>query len=404
MPISSTNAVVFQSGGSTPVINRSLAGVVSGALASDRIDRVYGARRGIEGLIDGGPDRLPDLTDLSAALLRRIARTPGAALGSTRKKATGQDIETALATMRRLNIGYCFLIGGNDSAETGYALAEAAKTKGIDLAVLHVPKTIDNDLVGTDHCPGYGSAARFVALATMGAGRDAETMGDASPIAFIEVMGRDAGWLPAAAVLGKREERDAPHVLGLPEVPIDEQRFTDAVEKAYKRYGFAVAVVSENTRGVNGVLGGDAAPDRPVRPNRVDPFGHPYFPSPAAHLASLAEKRLGVRVRVEKPGTIQRSMAACVSSVDADEAEQAGKAAVAYALAGHSGEMVALQRAEGRAYGCEYGLAPLSQVEGAVKALPPEFLDPDRYFATKAFADYARPLIGAPLPRFGRID
>ena len=372
--------------------------MVAEAHSSDRIDRIYGARRGIEGLIDVGLDSLPDLTGLSAPLLRRIARTPGAALGSTRKKASDQDIETALATMRRLNIGYCFLIGGNDSAETGHALAEAATTKGLDLAVMHIPKTIDNDLVGTDHCPGYGSAARFVALAAMGAGRDAEAMGDASPIAFIEVMGRDAGWLPAAAVLGKREERDAPHVLGLPEVPVDETQFTDAVEAAYRRWGFAVAVVSENTRGLNGVLGGDATPDR------VDPFGHPYFPSPATYLASIAEKRLGVRVRVEKPGTIQRSMAACISSVDANEAEQAGKAAVRYALGGHTDEMVALQRAEGRAYGCEYGLAPLSQVAGAVKALPPEFLDEANYFVTGAFADYARPLIGAPLPRFGRID
>jgi 6-phosphofructokinase 1 len=223
-------------------------------------------------------------------------------------------------------------------------------------------------------------------------------MGDASPIAFIEVMGRDAGWLPAGAVLGKREERDAPHVLGLPEVPVDELRFTDAIEDAYSRYGFAVAVVSENTRGVNGVLGGNKEPDR------LDPFGHPYFPSPAAYLASLAEKRLGLRIRVEKPGTIQRSMAACISSVDANEAEQAGKAAVRYALSGHTGEMVALHRAEGQAYGCEYGLAPLSQVAGAVKALPPEFVDRDNYFVTDAFANYARPLIGARLPRFGRID
>ena len=398
MPISPTNAVVLQSGGSTPVINRSLVGVITEVLTSDRIDRVFGARRGIEGLINGGPDHLPELNGLSASLLRRIAQTPGAALGSTRNKASAEDIETALSTVRRLNIGYCFLIGGNDSAETGHALAEAAKTKGVDLAVMHIPKTIDNDLVGTDHCPGYGSAARFVALATMGAGRDAEAMGDASPIAFIEVMGRDAGWLPAAAVLGKREERDAPHVLGLPEVPIDETKFTDAVEDAYRRHGFAVAVVSENTRGLNGVLGGDTEPDR------LDPFGHPYFPSPAAYLASLAEKRLGLRVRVEKPGTIQRSMAACVSSVDADEAEQAGTAAVRYALGGHTDEMVTLQRAEDRAYGCEYGLAPLSQVAGAVKALPPEFVDPDRYFVPKAFADYARPLIGTPLPRFGRID
>lgn len=379
------------------MLNQSLAGVVAEAQGSNRIARIFGVRRGIEGLIDD-PDEMADLTGLTGARLRRIARTPGAALGSTRVKASPTDIETALSTMRKLDVGYCFLIGGNDSAETGHALATAAMANGIDLAVIHVPKTIDNDLVGTDHCPGYGSAARFVALATMGAGRDAETMGDASPIAFIEVMGRDAGWLPAAAVLGKREKRDAPHVLGLPEVPVDEDGFTDALEAAYGRYGFAVAVVSENTRGINGVLGGTVAP------KKIDPFGHPYFPSPATHLAALVENRLGVRVRVEKPGTIQRSMAACISSVDENEAEEAGRAAVRFALAGHTDEMVALQRIEARGYGCEYGLAPLSQVAGAVRPLPQEFLDQSSYFVTAGFEKYARPLIGAALPRFARID
>jgi 6-phosphofructokinase len=396
MPPSPKNVVVLQSGGSTQVLNRSLAGVVAEAQGSGSVGQIFGARRGIEGLI-GGHDEMADLTGLTGARLDRIARTPGAALGSTRRKASPQDIETALSTMRELDIGYCFLIGGNDSAETGHALAWAASKQGDDLAVIHVPKTIDNDLVGTDHCPGYGSAARFVALATMGAGRDAEAMGDASPITFIEVMGRDAGWLPAAAVLGKREERDAPHVLGLPEVPVDEDRFTDALEAAYGRYGVAVAVVSENTRGLNGVLGGGT-------PDRVDPFGHPYFPSPATYLAALAQDRLGVRVRVEKPGTIQRSMAACISSVDANEAQEAGRAAVRYALAGHTDEMVALERTEGPAYGCEYSLAPLNEVAGAVRALPPEWLDREGYFVTGGFADYARPLIGAPLPRFARID
>lgn len=399
-----TNAVVLQSGGSTAVLNRSLAGVVSESQSSGRIGHVYGARKGVEGLIGAqatrankGSGGLVDLTDLTARRLGSIARTPGAALGSTRRRASGEDIAAALATMRRLNIGFCFLIGGNDSAETGHALAIGAEREGLDLSVMHVPKTIDNDLVGTDHCPGYGSAARFVALACMGAGRDAETMGDASPVTFIEVMGRDAGWLPAAAALGKREERDAPHVLGLPEVPIDEERFTDAIERAYRRYGFAVAVVSENVRGVKGVLGGDAVPDR------VDPFGHPYFPSPATHLASLAEKRLGVRVRVERPGTIQRSLVACLSGVDVTEAEEAGRAAVRFALAGHSDDMVELVRAEGPGYACDYSRTSLSEVAGAVRPLPPDMLDPGGYFVTDAFAGYARPLIGTALPRFARL-
>ena len=196
----------------------------------------------------------------------------------------------------------------------------------------------------TDHSPGYGSAARFVALAAMGAGRDAETMGRESPIAVIEVMGRDAGWLAASAALAKREDRDAPHVICVPEVPVDERRFLDRIEDAYSRYGFAVAVVAENARGATGVLGGER------EPWYVDEFGHPYFEGAGRYLAALVGGHLNVRTRYEKPGTIQRSMTASVSKTDAREAEMVGRAAVRYALEGESDKMVTLVREGAETY------------------------------------------------------
>ena len=388
-----TNVLVMQSGGPTPVLNRSLVGVVREALAHPEFGKLYGAIHGLEGLLAG---RVMDLRKQDSATLAGVARTPGAALGSTRRKLRPQDVSAILEKLSNLGVGYLFMIGGNDSAETGQGIGKEAKSAALDLSVIHVPKTIDNDLLGTDHCPGYGSAARFVALATMGAGRDAEAMGQASPIVVIEVMGRDAGWLAAASALGKRDERDAPHVLGLPEVAIDEEKFVALMEETYEKHGFAVAVAAENARGVSGVLGGQS------QPGRVDEFGHPYFEGAGGYLARLLERQLNVRVRYERPGTIQRSMAACVSRTDAAEAEMAGRTAVRYALDGRTGVMVSLVRESERPYHCIAGMVPLERVASQVKRMPDDYLDRGRYFVRSAFARYARPLVG-PLPRFGRL-
>ncbi|MCH8061292.1 MAG: diphosphate--fructose-6-phosphate 1-phosphotransferase [Chloroflexi bacterium] len=388
------NLLVMQSGGPTPVINRSLYGVVREAFASPAFGDVYGAMHGMEGVLRGD---LKDLRETSKAEWERVAKTPAAALGSTRRKLQPDDVPIILDVLKKNGIGTWLIIGGNDSAETGHGLALAAAGAGQPLTVVNVPKTIDNDLVLMDHCPGYGSAARFIALATMGAGRDAESMGIAAPITIIEVMGRDAGWLAAASALARRDERDAPHVIGLPEVPIDEDRFLGLIENAYSRYGFAVAVIAENTRGVNGVLGGDD------EPWYVDDFGHPYYDGPGRYLAAQISKRLGVRARYEKPGTIQRSMMACVSRTDAEEAEMAGRAAVQAAIAGESDVIVTLERSPGEGYACTTGTAPLADVGGKVKVMPEDFLARDEYYVTDKFVEYARPLIGGSLPRYGRV-
>ncbi len=385
----------MQSGGCTPVLNRSLYGVAREAIESKAFGALYGAAHGMEGILAGD---LISLDGVPKAEWKHIAQTPAAALGSTRRRLRPEDVPVILDELAKRDIHHWFIIGGNDSADTGHSLVKESKRAGYNLTVMNVPKTIDNDLVLTDHCPGYGSAARFVTLAAMGASRDAEAMGVASPIAIIEVMGRDAGWLAASSALARQDERDGPHFIGIPEAPIDEDAFLARIEEAYRRYGYAVAVIAENTRGANGrPIGGDA------EPWYVDDFGHRYYDGPSRYLAGLISRKLKVRARYEKPGTIQRSMAGCVSSSDAREAEMAGRAAVRHALEGHNDEIITLVREPGERYACATGLAPLEQVGSKVRPMPKEYLDRASNFVTQAFLDYLRPLVGRPLPRFGRV-
>ena len=389
-----SNALVMQSGGCTPVINRSLTGVVRQSLDESGIDQIWGAVHGLEGVLS---DQLVELGTMSQAEWKRIAATPAAALGSTRHKLQSNEIDAVLDALTRHNVRFLFIIGGNDSAETGLAVSQAAQHAGYELRVVNVPKTIDNDLVLTDHSPGYGSAARFIALATIGAGQDARSMGMAPPITIIEVMGRDTGWLAAASALARQRPGDAPHLICVPEVPVEEEQFVDRIEAAYQEYGFAVAVIAENTRGRHGVLGGQSDPWF------VDDFGHQYYDGPARHLAGLVAQRLKVRARYEKPGTIQRSFMPAVSRTDANEAELAGRAAVQAATSGHTDQIVTLVRESGSKYVCTTALAPLGQVAGKVQTMPAEYLDADSCFVTPAFIEYVKPLIGSALPRIGRV-
>lgn len=386
----------MQSGGCTNVLNRSLYGIASEYAAAMPSGTLYGAPHGLEGILKGAA---ANLSAVSESRWRRIADSPGAAIGSTRRRLRDEDAAPVFDYLAKRDIRHWFIIGGNDSAQTGHALHETARRAGYDLSVINVPKTIDNDLIMTDHCPGYPSAARFVALATLGAGRDAEAMRGASPLTIIEVMGRDAGWLAAAAALAKRDDADAPHVILVPEVPVDEDDFLSRMEAAYARFGFAVAVAAENVRGPDGAAIGARSEAR-----FVDDFGHEYHDGPARRLAALASARLGVRARWEKPGTIQRAFIPAASVVDAREAEMAGRAAVQAAREGLRDAMITLERQDGGAagYRCETGSAPLSAIGGAVRTLPPEYLPTPDAFAPPAFARYLSPLIGD-VPRMERL-
>jgi 6-phosphofructokinase len=387
--------LIGQSGGATAVINASLAGAVRAALSTDAIDGIYGARYGIRGVLDGD---LLDLRRQPVATWERLARTPSAALGSCRYRLRDGDAERAVERLRALGVRYFLYIGGNDSADTALRLAAAARAMAYDLGVICVPKTIDNDLPETDHCPGYGSAARFIALATMDSALCTTSMPDHYPVKVIEVMGRDAGWLAAASALGKRREEDPPHLIYLPERRFNAERFLGAVQEAHARFGYVVVVVAETVRDEQGrALGA-------IGHQGEDDFGHPLLGGAAQYLVSLVRTELKLRARFDKPGDLQRMSSASVSVTDRAEAELAGAAAVRAAVRGETARMVTLVRRPGPGYHCETGLADLARVANEQRRLPDAFIRADGTGVTSTFREYALPLIGEPLPEYGTLD
>lgn len=386
--------IVGQSGGPTAVINSSLAGVIEAAGAAPEIRDVYGAVDGVEGLLAG---KLIDLGQESPETLRALRTTPAAALGSCRYKLQSGDVDRLLRLCADLDVGYVVYIGGNDSADTAHALATRAAELDQPLRAVVAPKTIDNDLPITDHCPGYGSIARFVASTLQDVGRDTEAMHRVDPVKIVEVMGRNAGWVVAASALGRRAEADPPHLLYPPERPLDPDAFLADVERVYQRVGYVVIVVAETARTSNGEFVGAA--ERDVR----DSFGHRRLVEPARKLAGLIEDRLGLRARYDRPGTIQRMSTAHLSSVDVEEAYQAGRFAVSALLDGATDQMVTLDRAPGAAYRCSYGLAPLAAIANREKVLPLDYLPTPEALPSRAFRSYAEPLLGGPLPEHARL-
>ncbi len=353
-------------------------------------------QNGVLGALEG---RLIDLEGLcDDASLERLARTPSAALGSCRYKVRAGDAERLVRLCQERGVDTFVYIGGNDSADTAHQVATAARVLGVDLRVLGVPKTIDNDLARTDHCPGYGSAARFVAQTTRETGLDTLAMRASDPIRLVEVMGSHAGWLPGAAWLAKSTADDAPHLVYVPERPRSAERIVDDVREVYERLGWCVVVLCENQPEPSGAVIGAAG-----APRWVDPFGHAYFDSPAQHLAQRIQEGIGVRARFDKPGTIQRMATAYVSPVDREEAELVGRAAVRYAVEGLSDVMVTLERGESGGYAISTGSAPLEVVANEQRRLPPEMIDDAGTGMTPAFEAYARPLLGGPLPEFTRL-
>jgi 6-phosphofructokinase 1 len=378
------------------VINASLAGVVQQALADGRVGDVFGMRHGVEGLL------LADLVDLRLeppTIWEQLRRTPSAALGSGRYKLREEDIGHILDRLRALNIRYLIYIGGNDSADTAHRVSEAARSEGYELHAIAVPKTIDNDLPHTDHCPGYGSIARFVATVTQEVGLDTEAMRRIDPVKIVEVMGRDAGWVAAAASLGKQRDSDAPHLIYMPERPLSRERFLQDIKHCHERFGYAIAVVTETVRDQSGE---SIARTDPVFSQ--DPFGHRYLTGAASYLADLVARDLGLRARFDKPGTIQRMSMAMVSEVDLQEAYEVGAHAVSVALDGEDDKMVSIDRVSNAPYAAKPGLVPLVEIANRQKLLPDEFINGDSNHVTPAFAEYALPLIGAEAVTYPRLQ
>lgn len=387
------NLLVLQGGGCTQAMNASLAGILGAAVASPVVGRIYGSRRGVLGLLRR---EVFDLTDQPVDLAA-LRYTPAALLGSARHKLTEADIDTVLGAIRRLGVRFFHVIGGNDSADTGLRVGRAAAHAGYELHVVTVPKTVDNDLPETDHTPGYGSAARFLALAVMDAGRDNEAMAAVDPVKIIEASGRDAGWLAAASTLARREEEDPPHLVYTPERPFLLHAFLDDVQRTYDRFGRVVVVAAEALRDDAGAY---------VHANAsalyTDSFGHQQLGGVAQVLAEAVASELKLKARYDKPGTVSRVLTACRSEVDIDEAERAGAHAVELATGGTTGVMVTFVREPGTEYHIRLGCAPLERIANQVRRMPPDYLDEEGR-VTEAFRHYVEPLIGAPLPHYPRL-
>ncbi len=390
------NLVVAQSGGPTAVINASVAGVAEEAFRNaDAISGVFGSLHGIEGVLY---EDLIDLGKEARATISGLTSTPSAALGSCRHKLTEADYDRIIQVLKAHDIRYFFYIGGNDSMDTAARVSRMGADLGYEVRSVGIPKTIDNDLAFTDHCPGFGSVARWVASSVRDAGLDTEAIGVVDKIKIVEIMGRNAGWITAASALARDHENAAPHLIYVPEKPINLERFLGDVQNVYDRLGYCLITVCEGVKGEDG---------KPLMAStsaiNVDAFGHAQMGGVADYLCSLIADRLKLKARFDKPGTIQRVSAALQSWVDRDEAYGAGAEAVRQALGGVTGKMVTIERVSDDPYRSRFGLADLDKVANAEKLIPDEFLSPAGNDVTEAFVKYAQPLIGGPLAKYSYL-
>ncbi len=387
--------LIGQSGGATAVINASLTGAIEAGVSSGRFDRVLGMRNGIVGLL---AEDFVDLTELTASQLAALRSTPGSALGTSRLKVSDVQLDRAVEILRRHNVRGTVLIGGNDSADSVHKLNE--RTNGAIPAVL-APKTVDNDLVETDFCPGFPSAAKFLADLVRNATWDSLSAPNLYPVKLIEVPGRDAGWLPSSTALGFMErDFDLQPLVFVPEwPPHSAETMLTSIANRIETHGFVVAVIPETLRDSGGNhLGGE-------EPEYVDPYGHPYFPSAGEGLARLLRNALGIRARVERPGSATRMSMSLVSPVDLSLADLSGRAAVAAVIQGLGGMMAAIERNPSVPAGFTNRYVNLVDVANRVRSLPQAYFDNRKLAPTAAFAEYALPLLGPdPLLPYARLD
>ena len=390
-----TRILVAQGGGPTAVINQSLVGVVLEARRISNAIRVYGAHHGVRGIIN---EDLIDLTQETSHNLEMVAATPSSALGSTRDKPDAKYCQQIFEVLRAHEIGAFFYIGGNDSSDTVRIVSEEAKKANYPLRAIHIPKTIDNDLVGNDHTPGFPSAARFVAQAFAGANLDNAAL---TGVYIGVVMGRHAGFLTAASALGRKFPEDGPHLIYVPERTFEVEKFLSAVKATYDRFGRCVIAVSEGIHDASGVpIITKLAPQV-----EHDAHGNVQLSGTGALADLLCEEikgKLGIkRVRGDTFGYLQRSFLGVVSDVDQREAREVGEKAVQYAMWGNRDGSVAIERTGD--YAVNYELIPLETVAGKTRVMEDGLLAADRADVTEAFRNYLRPLLGSDMPEAHRL-
>ncbi|MCL2003493.1 MAG: 6-phosphofructokinase [Oscillospiraceae bacterium] len=399
--------IIGQSGGPTSVINASALGAIEAALDSGSITKVYGAANGIKGVLD---DKLYIMDEESREELKHLRFTPSSALGSCRYKLKDPDADDAdykriLEIFRKYDVRYFFYNGGNDSMDTCNKISKYMLKNGYECRVMGIPKTIDNDLFGTDHCPGYGSAAKYIATSCMEIYLDARVY-DTGQITILEIMGRHAGWLTAAAALAGDY---APDLIYLPEVAFDMEQFLDDVEQVYQKNGKVIVAVSEGIHDRHGMFINEYA--SAGADTVKDSFGHAQLGGLAAYLAGLCRHKTGAKVRGIEFSLLQRCASHAASQTDIDESYAAGRAAVENAVSGITDKMVGFKCVRDGGYKCEIALLPLETVANTEKKVPREWINEAGNGILQPFADYALPLIAGEtkqekvngLPRFAKL-
>ncbi len=391
------NALVIQSGGPTAVINQSLAGVMAASRDYPNIENVYGSYHGLHGLLH---ENFLDLSLEPVSVWKEIANSPGAALGSARIKPKNSDLERVFNVFTAHNIKFLFYIGGNDSAEAAQLIREEANRLSYDVRIIHVPKTIDNDLMVTDHCPGFGSVAKVVS--NIVAGDDLDNRSFYNSVKINVVMGRHAGWIAAATAIAKKGHIDVeahdevgPHLIYLPEVDFTLQKFLDDVQNTYDRLGRATITVAE---GIADKL------DHDKFAGEQDEFGNAQLSGSGQlgdFLSNLIKKNLkfnstlgNLRCRSDTLGYIQRSLAGMASHIDQTESFQLGSQALHYMMSGETDKMVTLERIPGQTYSCSIGLCDLKLVAQKTKLVPRSMINSQGNGVTEEFYEYVLPLIG----------
>ena len=382
--------LVAQGGGPTAVINQSLVGVVLEARKFAQVEKIYGALHGVRGIVN---EDFLDLTQETVANLEAVAATPSSALGSTRDKPDREYCKNIFQSLKAHGISWFFYIGGNDSSDTVRIVSEEAQAQNYPLRCVHIPKTIDNDLMENDHTPGFPSAARFVSQAFIGANLDNRSL----PGVYLGVvMGRHAGFLTAAAAFGRKLAADGPHLVYLPERTFSLDKFLADVKAAQDKYGRCVIAVSEGIHDESG----EPIAVKLAETVEKDAHGNVQLSGTGALADLLTEEiktKLGIkRVRGDTLGYLQRSFAGCVSDVDQREAREVGEKAVQFAMFGSSDGTVAIKRIGN--YAVDYQLMPLTAVAAKTRVMPDEFINAAGNDVTPAFMDYLRPLLGSDLP------